>query len=73
MRVQVLVDCFQCTSGGQQPPGQQDLQPGFMGAGAQAKDGEDEGHAVQNRQAPHRLQVALLDPRQHCVHKHPAG
>lgn len=48
------------------------LQSRLSGAGTLGKDLDDEAHPVQNRPPPGHLQVALLHPAQHAVHKHPA-
>ena len=48
------------------------LQPGLLGAGALGKDVDDEPHAIHHRPAPSPLQVPLLHPAQHLIHKDPA-
>ena len=48
------------------------LQPGLLGAGALGKDVYDEPHTIHHRPAPGPLQVPLLHPAQHLIHKDPA-
>ena len=48
------------------------LQLGFPALGTLAEDGYDESNAVNDRCVPGSLQVPLLSPREHCVHKDPA-
>ena len=49
------------------------LEAGFSGAGSMSKDLDDEPHPVQDRPVPGSLQVALLHPAQHAIHKNPAA
>ncbi len=49
------------------------LKAGFSGAGALSEDFNDQSHPVQDRALPGRLQIALLHPAQHAIHKNPAA